>query len=164
MEVFRGFSSVPQLKCREWKQIRQRPFFSIPFQIPKAVINITFNVISVSYEPLAPVLINHKIHTVLPIYTCNHTGTPVDKASYNNPWIRLHNSITTIGTGITYLRCNLLTYGAEPVLRSCKLCSHSETSQQFTEPVGSLQCSQEPSTGRYPKPDRCSPYQPILSL
>jgi hypothetical protein len=32
------------------------------------------------------------------------------------------------------------------------------------EPEGSLACSQEPSTGPYPEPDRSSPYHPILSL
>jgi hypothetical protein len=47
----------------------------------------------------------------------------------------------------------LLTYGAEPFLRSCKLCSYSRTSQHFMEPEGSLLCSQEPSTGPYPETD-----------
>jgi hypothetical protein len=32
------------------------------------------------------------------------------------------------------------------------------------EPEGSLPCSQQPSTGPYPEPDRSSPYHPILSL
>jgi hypothetical protein len=58
----------------------------------------------------------------------------------------------------------LLTYGAEPFLRSCQLCSYSRTSQHFKEPEGSLPCSQEPSTGPYAGPDRCSPYHPISSL
>jgi hypothetical protein len=58
----------------------------------------------------------------------------------------------------------LLTYGAEPFLRSCQLCSHSGTSQHFKEPEGSSSCSQEPSVGHYPKPDRSSAYHPILSL
>jgi hypothetical protein len=31
------------------------------------------------------------------------------------------------------------------------------------EPEGSLQCSQEPSTGPCSQPDRSSPYHPILS-
>jgi hypothetical protein len=52
----------------------------------------------------------------------------------------------------------LLTYGAEPFLRSCQLCSYSRTSQHFMEP-----CSQESSAGPYPEPDRSSPYNPILS-
>jgi hypothetical protein len=58
----------------------------------------------------------------------------------------------------------LLTYGTEPFLRSRQLCSHSRTSQHFMEPEGSLPCSQEPSTGPYLKPDRSSPFHPILSL
>jgi hypothetical protein len=32
------------------------------------------------------------------------------------------------------------------------------------EPEGSLLCSQEPSTGPYPKPDQSRPHHPILSL
>jgi hypothetical protein len=31
------------------------------------------------------------------------------------------------------------------------------------EPEGSSSCSQEPSNGPYPEPDRSSPYHPILS-
>jgi hypothetical protein len=61
------------------------------------------------------------------------------------------------------LRIIILTYGAEPFLRSCQLCSHSTTSQHFKEPEGSSPCSQKPSTGPYPEPDRFSPYHPILS-
>jgi hypothetical protein len=56
-----------------------------------------------------------------------------------------------------------LTYAAEPFLRSCQLCSHSRTSQDFMEPEGSLPCSQQPSTGPYPELDRSSPKHPILS-
>jgi hypothetical protein len=41
------------------------------------------------------------------------------------------------------------------------LCSLSGTSQHFKEPEGSSPCSQEPSTGPYPEPDRSSPYHPI---
>jgi hypothetical protein len=50
--------------------------------------------------------------------------------------------------------CYLLTYGAELFLRSCQLCSHSGTFQHFKKPEGSSPCSQEPSTGPYPQPDR----------
>jgi hypothetical protein len=57
-----------------------------------------------------------------------------------------------------------LTHGAEPFLRNCKLCSHSRNSQHFIELEGSLPCSQEPSTGPYPEPDRSNPHHPILSL
>jgi hypothetical protein len=62
----------------------------------------------------------------------------------------------------SYLLTYLLKYGAEPYLRSCQLCSHSVTSQDFKEPEGSSPCSQEPSTGPYPQPVRSSPYHPIL--
>jgi hypothetical protein len=54
---------------------------------------------------------------------------------------------------------HLLTYRAEPFLRSHQLCSCSRT-QHFMEPEGSLLCSQEPSTGPYPKPYRFSLYVP----
>jgi hypothetical protein len=43
----------------------------------------------------------------------------------------------------------ILTYGAEPFLRSYQLCSYSRTFQHFMEPKGSFTCSQEPSTGPY---------------
>jgi hypothetical protein len=57
-----------------------------------------------------------------------------------------------------------LTHGAETYLKSRQLCSYSRTSQQFMEPVGSLPCSQEPSNGSYPEPDRSSPPLSILTL
>jgi hypothetical protein len=69
----------------------------------------------------------------------------------------------TTGLKLLHYRPFLLTYGAEPFFRSCQLCSHSRTSQHFMEPEGSSPYSQEPSTGPYPKPDRSSPYHPILS-
>jgi hypothetical protein len=54
-----------------------------------------------------------------------------------------------------------LTHGAEPLLRSCQLCSHSRNSQHFMEPKGSLPCSQEPSAGPYPEPDQSTPSHPL---
>jgi hypothetical protein len=58
----------------------------------------------------------------------------------------------------------IITHGAEPILRSCQLCSYLRTSQHFMEPEGSLQCSQEPSNGPYSEPDQSNPYHPIPSL
>jgi hypothetical protein len=63
-----------------------------------------------------------------------------------------------------YMYTYLFTYAAEPFLRSCQLCSHSRTSQHFMESEISLPCSQEPSTGPYPKTDRSSPYRHFLSV
>jgi hypothetical protein len=54
-----------------------------------------------------------------------------------------------------------LTHGGQPFFRSRQLCSHSSTSQHFMELEGSLPCSQEPSTGPYPKPDQSNPYHSI---
>jgi hypothetical protein len=56
----------------------------------------------------------------------------------------------------TYLLPYLLTYGPESFLRSCNCAA--------THELPRLPCSQEPSTGPYPEPDRSSPYHPILSL
>jgi hypothetical protein len=49
-------------------------------------------------------------------------------------------------------------------LKNRQWCSYSRISQHFMEPEGSLQCSQEPSTGPYPERDRSSPYHPVISL
>jgi hypothetical protein len=54
-------------------------------------------------------------------------------------------------------------HGAKPFLRSRYLGRYSRTSQDFMGPEGSLPCTQEPSTGPYPGPDRLSPYHYILS-
>jgi hypothetical protein len=62
-------------------------------------------------------------------------------------------------TSINYILTYLLTYGAEPFLRS-----HPRTSQHFMEPEGSIPYSQEPSTGPYPEPYQSNPHHPILSL
>jgi hypothetical protein len=55
-----------------------------------------------------------------------------------------------------------LTHGAEPFVRSRKLCSYSKTSQHFMEPEGSLPCPQEPSTDLYLQPDRSSSYHSMV--
>jgi hypothetical protein len=62
------------------------------------------------------------------------------------------------------LRFREASHGAESFLRSCQLLSYSRISQKFMEPVGSLPCSQDLSTGPYPEPDQSTPPHPILSL
>jgi hypothetical protein len=55
-------------------------------------------------------------------------------------WRKLHNEELHnlySSPNIIYL----LTYGAEPFLRSHQLCSHSRTSQHFKEAEGSSPCS-----------------------
>jgi hypothetical protein len=56
-----------------------------------------------------------------------------------------------------------LTHGPEPFFRSCQLCSHSRTSQNFMEHEGLLRCSQEPSSSPYHEPDQSNLYHPIPS-
>jgi hypothetical protein len=90
-------------------------------------------------------------------YTCDARFEVVVMLNLKNTAFR---SVIPFTLADTYL----LTYGAEPFLRSCQLCSHSGTSQHFKEPEGSSPCSQDPSTGPYPELDRSSPYHPILSL
>jgi hypothetical protein len=51
---------------------------------------------------------------------------------------------------------SLQTLGAEPCLRSRQLRSYSRTYKHFMEPEGSLQRSQQPSTGPYPESDQSS--------
>jgi hypothetical protein len=57
----------------------------------------------------------------------------------------VYNRHSQQGCQVPYLLTCLLTYRAEPFLRSCQLCSHSRTSQLFKVPEGSSPCSQGPS-------------------
>jgi hypothetical protein len=42
--------------------------------------------------------------------------------------------------------------------------SYSRISENVIEPEVSLLCAQDSSSGPYPKPDKSSPYHPILFL
>jgi hypothetical protein len=78
----------------------------------------------------------------------------------NGPHVTFWNQICTRLLSVVYAlfsACRFMTVLAEPFLRSCQLCSHWRTSQHFMEPDGSSPCSQEPSIGPYPEPDRSSP-------
>jgi hypothetical protein len=83
---------------------------------------------------------------------------------FHNCHISGHSFVISLSTKCFVFICYLLTYVAEPFLRSCQLCSHSRTSQHFMEPENSSPCSQEPSTNPYPEPDRSIPCHPILSI
>jgi hypothetical protein len=66
----------------------------------------------------------------------------------------LWNSLTYL---LTFLRSWAL-------LEEPPIVQPSRTPQHFMEPEGSIQCSQEPSTGPYPEPYQSTPLHPILSL
>jgi hypothetical protein len=57
-----------------------------------------------------------------------------------------------------------LFYGAAAILRSRQSLNHPTNYQHFTEPEGSLQCSQDPSIAPHLEPGKSSPYHPILFL
>jgi hypothetical protein len=49
-------------------------------------------------------------------------------------------------------------------LKSRQFYSYSKNFQHFIESEGLLPCSQEPSIGTYPEPDKSHPCHPILSI
>jgi hypothetical protein len=100
-------------------------------------------------------------------YIENSAFFPTQYTSYDSqnkqPLCPLSSRDSSVGIATFYFPY-LFTCWAEPFLRSCKSSSHSGNSQHFMEPEGSSPCSQNPSTGPYPEPNRSSPYHPILSL
>jgi hypothetical protein len=61
--------------------------------------------------------------------------------------------------------CNITNFmELSPSWEAASSAATHRISQHFTEPEGSLSCSQAPSTGPYPDPDQSSPNRPILSL
>jgi hypothetical protein len=73
-------------------------------------------------------------------HSTNFSITITTRCWHNRPIGGRSAEWTQLDTSPSYS----LTYGAEPFLRSCQLCSHSGTSQHFKEPEGSSPCSQEP--------------------
>jgi hypothetical protein len=66
---------------------------------------------------------------------------------------------------LDHTNCLSLTHSwSWALLEKLPIVSYSRTSQHFMEPGGSLPCSQEPSAGPYPEPDRSNPYHHILPL
>jgi hypothetical protein len=55
----------------------------------------------------------------------------------------------------------LLPYGAKPFLRSCQFTGTQELPSTLWNPTDHYRCSQEPSNGPYPEPDRSSPHHPL---
>jgi hypothetical protein len=99
------------------------------------------------------------VRTCLPTRCLETTGGYIDRPTLTLLWYDTDRTQNVLPSSCLAT----LTYGAEPFLKSCQLCSHSKTSQHFMEPEISLLCSQELSTGTYPEPDRSNPYYPILA-
>jgi hypothetical protein len=74
----------------------------------------------------------------------------------------LHHLALIFTTHSDAMNTRFLTYLLTELSPSCEA-ANCAASQHFKEPEGSSPCSQEPSTGPYPEPDRSSPYHPILS-
>jgi hypothetical protein len=112
--------------------------------------------------PLVQGTLNHRQNNVQSAQGCQHmtTRSTPPSISFTGLLTRSKHNCNVMCQSLQ----NSLPHRAEPFLRSQQLCSYSRISQHFMEPEDSLPCSQEPSTGPYPEPDRSSLYHLILSL
>jgi hypothetical protein len=91
---------------------------------------------------------------------CNGRRRAISRAWHDTSTAK-HSVISTYlvtPRNITYLFTEL-----SPSWETANCAATQELPQHFMEPEGSLSCSQEPSTGPYPKPDRSSPVHTIPS-
>jgi hypothetical protein len=105
----------------------------------------------------------HATRIFITVFTRTRLGLLWDrwiKSTFRPYLFKIHLNVSSLPwrTWFTYLLTYLRSWA---LLEKVPIVQLLKKFPAFTEPEGSLPCSQEPSTGPYPKPDRSSPYHPI---
>jgi hypothetical protein len=82
--------------------------------------------------------------------------------SHSEKWVNISDS-TEMANGWNYYLLTYLHTELSPSWEAANCAATQKIPSNFKEPEGSSLCSQEPSTGPYPEPDRSSPYHHTLS-